>query len=405
MQDDGEPGVAGVTVRLLGAGDVVVATTTTDGAGIYRFDQLTPGTYRLEFVPPADHTVTDRDAGTDDTADSDVDPGTRRTVPTQLVGGEDDRTWDLGVYRPASLGDEVWVDDDLDGVRDAGEPPVAGVTVLLVSAAGASLDSTTTDADGRYGFTGLRPGGYVVQFVAPDGYTFTRRDAAAVLPNGDEVDSDADPTTGQTGVVELSSGEHDPTIDAGLVRRASLGDRVWDDRDADGLQDADEPGVPGVVVTLYDCAGVTIGAVPGAAVDSTVTDDEGRYGFGDLLPGSWAIGVSNLPTGSAVSPADASPDGDDAVDSDADPATGRTVCTELEPGEDDPTWDVGIDRSADSGVVPPDTEDTSTITTTTPATVAGLPVTGGNVAQLLVFAAALVLIGLVLVRARRPRTL
>ena len=310
-------------------------------------------------------------------------------MPTRLDGGENDVTWDLGLYQLASLGDHVWYDADLDGVQDPDEAPVAGSTVRLFTAGGASLASTTTDGSGGYRFTGLRPGGYVVQFDLPAGHTFTQRDAGVVLPNADQVDSDADVRTGQSPLVELSSGEDDPTIDAGVYQRAAIGDRVWDDLDADGVQDVGEAGVPGVVVSLYGADGI--------AVDSTTTATDGTYHFTGLQPGVWSIGVSNLPSGAIITALDRG--GDDAVDSDVDVITGRAVDTTLAAGEDDPTWDAGIHRPPASNVPPP-TENGSDVTV-----VRGLPVTGGNVLQLTVFASAMVMIGLLLVRARRPRTL
>ena len=47
-----------------------------------------------------------------------------------------------------------------------------------------------------------------------------------------------------------------------------------------------------------------------------------------------------LPSGYAYSPQDQG--SDDALDSDADPATGTTICTTLAPGENDLTWDAGM---------------------------------------------------------------
>ena len=377
---DTEPGIAGVTVRLLTPDDVVVATTTTDTTGTYAFTGLNPGTYLLEFAPPAGHMITDRDTGLDDTVDSDVDVATRRTVPTRLDGGENDLTWDLGVYQLASLGDRVWYDQDLDGLQDDGEAPAVGVEVRLFTGGGTSLAATTTDNDGLYRFDGLRPGGYVVQFTVPNGYTATARDIGA----DDAIDADAHPLTGQSPLVQLSSGEHDPTIDAGVFQRASIGDRVWEDTDLDGVQDPGEPGVPGVVVSLY---GPT-----GTAVDSATTDADGIYRFAGLQPGTWSVGVSNLPSGMTVTLLDVGTD--DAVDSDVEPTTGRAVSTQLAPGESDLSWDAGIHRPS-----------TPAIPGSSVPTPGRLPVTGGEALQLLVFGSALVMIGLLLVRARRPRTL
>ena len=65
LQNSGEPGIAGVTVKLLRNGNVI-ATTTTDGGGYYGFGNLEPSTaYTVQFVVPGGSTVTTKDAGGD----------------------------------------------------------------------------------------------------------------------------------------------------------------------------------------------------------------------------------------------------------------------------------------------------------------------------------------------------
>ncbi|RXK17115.1 SdrD B-like domain-containing protein, partial [Macrococcus sp. DPC7161] len=68
---------------------------------------------------------------------------------------------------------------------------------------------------------------------------------------GDDT-SDSDGTK----VTITVDGKDDPTIDSGFVKETpatpvyDLGDKVWFDADKDGIQDAGEPGIPGVTVTL-----------------------------------------------------------------------------------------------------------------------------------------------------------
>ena len=52
--------------------------------------------------------------------------------------------------------------------------------------------------------------------------------------------------------VTLVSGGGNFTVDAGLVQFASVGDRVWRDTNADGVQDLGEDGVADVTVHLFD---------------------------------------------------------------------------------------------------------------------------------------------------------
>jgi len=42
--------------------------------------------------------------------------------------------------------------------------------------------------------------------------------------------------TGKTQIITLSSGEYNPTLDAGVYQTAHLGDRLWVDTNHDGLQ-------------------------------------------------------------------------------------------------------------------------------------------------------------------------
>lgn len=52
MQAPSEPGIANVTVRLLGSGGAVLASTVTDASGYYEFDSFATPT-----VPGGAYTV------------------------------------------------------------------------------------------------------------------------------------------------------------------------------------------------------------------------------------------------------------------------------------------------------------------------------------------------------------
>ena len=234
------------------------------------------------------------------------------------------------IIERAAIGDLVWFDSNANGIQDGGEVGVAGVTVNLFDGTGGFVDSMLTDGKGNYLFDYLTPGDYFVEFVLPEGAVFSPQDQGA----DDAIDSDADTSTGRTVVTNLVNGETDLTWDAGIYEiicpPASIGDYVWNDLDKDGIQDDGEPGISGVAVNLYDGGGI---------IATTTTDGSGLYLFTDLCPGDYYVGFELL-AGFLFSPQDQG--ADDALDSDADTATGLTVMTTLDCGEVDLTWDAGM---------------------------------------------------------------
>lgn len=102
-----------------------------------------------------------------------------------------------------------------------------------------------------------------------------------------------------------------------LVHAAELGDLVFADLDGDGVQEAGDTGLGNITIELYNCDGVLL--------DSTVSANDGRYGFGGLAAGSYRLRVI-VPTGYRLSPA-----GRDrwSLDSDFDPVSGFASCRQV----------------------------------------------------------------------------
>lgn len=123
---------------------------------------------------------------------------------------------------------------------------------------------------------------------------------------------------------------------------------VWLDSDKNGQRDPAEPTVPGILVTLYDAttgAPVVLNGMPQTAV----TGIDGTYVFDHLPPGDYYVvfDLQSLPPGYSVTQPDI---GDNAIDSDADPATGRTENTGwLSEGQAVTALDMGL-SAANTGL-------------------------------------------------------
>jgi hypothetical protein len=98
IQDMDEPGVEGVVVHLMDCAGQMLAETMTDADGWYAFCELTPGDYSIHFVLPDGWAFSPQDQGGDDAKDSDADTATGLTACTTLDPGENDWTWDAGIW-------------------------------------------------------------------------------------------------------------------------------------------------------------------------------------------------------------------------------------------------------------------------------------------------------------------
>ena len=87
-------------------------------------------------------------------------------------------------------------------------------------------------------------------------------------------------------------------VSPGIV---SIGNRVWNDYNKNGINDPDEPGIPGVSLVLWgDSDGDDVPDWEGFQ-GVEVTDEEGYYTFTGLDPGNYVVfvwSVDNLGAGS-----------------------------------------------------------------------------------------------------------
>jgi hypothetical protein len=312
----GEGGFASVRVVLEGCTDylgggacnvpITRDTITTDVNGDYLFTGLRHGTH-YRVVPIAADIP---DAAPTLTGDPDDDPvrgsgdggtcgGGGGSAPCDnawdnggawfemLVdswGGENENLTNInfGYQITGSIYGLVWNDIDGDGVRDAGEPMMENVMVQL-----SSNPPTMTDENGVYSFGNLAPGSYTINVNVgslPFGGTWTET-------------GESDATINNSITVTLTLGESDGSHEFGwqATGLSMIGDQLFFDWNGDGVQDANEEGIPNITMNLYrDINDNGLRDISDILLATTVTDQDGYYEFLSLPAGSYLVGVDEM---------------------------------------------------------------------------------------------------------------
>ncbi len=257
FQDTDEPGLRNFMVEIYDEDGVLVASTTTDDSGYYELE-VEAGKYYLQFSKDGFDEVSPQ-IPSDPENDSDITGqfGFGTTDMFSVDVFEVRKDIDAGFLTvPTTIGDFVWYDYNQNGIQDDIEIGQGNITVNLVKPGVGLVESTTSgngfDNDkGYYSFTVETPGEYYIQFVLPDAsWSFSE---AGIFDSALDSDVTSDNGYGTTSIFEVEIGSDNVDIDAGVIGTSSiLGDYVWLDKNNNGLQDADEEGVNGLNVFLYD---------------------------------------------------------------------------------------------------------------------------------------------------------
>ncbi|MDF1694236.1 MAG: SdrD B-like domain-containing protein [Saprospiraceae bacterium] len=332
LEDIGEPVINGVTtlelqlwqdVDMNGSINAEDIEWMHDGGigGVYTFgtgNVLPDDGYILlynEAGGPGSYYVTKlvNGVGTMD-SDNDVDPMTN-SATFGLVGDSPETLIDLGLVIAGNIGSFVWEDSNGDGIQDGGENGIDGLNVTLLDAT--TMLNVTQDIDflpltnpavtaggGTYTFDNLPPGQYIVEFTAPTPspnpwyptVSAVETDATDVTNDSDAENNSAAANYLQSHTIILLSDETDEEdkIDAGFFQASIIGDMVWEDLNGDGIQDAGEPGIDGVTVSLLDDLGAAAIGADGLAVPDQITAGGGLYQFTLVAPGDYQVQF-NLP--------------------------------------------------------------------------------------------------------------
>lgn len=295
--DPNEQGIANVLIQVTRVGaktgvtddhfaDTEPMFVRTDANGHYSVDTLPPGIYEVVEInnyPPGNDPLVDFLDGKDavGTVDGNVvgQKSNDRFAQIELCADDHGVEYNFGEIKPASVGGYVSVDKPGQSKLSPTDPnfqPIQGVTIQLFDVDGNLVRETQTDADGHYQFDDLAPGTYSIVEIQPGDYVDGGEAVGTV--DGATVGSK---TNDRFNNVVLGSGDEGVNYNFCEIEPASIKGTVYHDRNDNGVQDAGEEGIEGVVIQLFDADGNVIA--------ETTTDANGDYCFEGLAPGEYKI--------------------------------------------------------------------------------------------------------------------
>ncbi|MFT4535447.1 MAG: putative repeat protein (TIGR01451 family) [Saprospiraceae bacterium] len=340
IQDINEPGILGVVVTLFTEAGDIVAIFETGADGLYLFEEVDAGQYYITFEVNDDVIPSPTNAG-NDTNDSNVteENGPGSTSVFEVILGQEDLTIDAGFFICSLIKGVTYYDVNEDDIRQSTENGINGLVVNLyrkVNGLNILWDSEIThhdydtpSDDGIWDFC-VGPGQYFIEVVMPPiGLVRVRP-----FIGGANFDSDINNANGPntTPTFNLSAGGSKTNLGAGYYPMATVGNRVWMDENANGIQEDNEAKVAGVLVQIFN--------MDHDLIDQAITNAEGVYTIEYLMKDEYYLKFE-APEGYAFTFANAT---SDDVDSDVNHAMGLNTTSPrfFNPGDVKENIDAGI---------------------------------------------------------------
>ena len=288
--DGSEKAVAGFTVTVRDADGNAVATTRTNGEGVYKVENLTPGDYSLDVAAVSGYAFTKRGEGNvilNRTGGQGYSELFRVELGASVTGR------DIGMIRPGTVRGVVFADRNDNGVRDAGEDGLTGVKVRLMSETEGEAFNAEIGTDGAFLFDAVMPGRYYLEYMLPERAVFAR-----ITNGGNQITEMQIAETGSIGRTDSFDFVTGQVVDAPVCGALTLGrieGTAYRDHDGNGRMENEE--------TL---AGLTVKLIPSREQLDTitaVTGEDGAFLLEDLRPDSYRLEIE-CPDGYVVSRTD-----------------------------------------------------------------------------------------------------
>lgn len=281
IMGDGDPGVAGVTVRIEGNRTGTVREITTDETGEYLFDFLPDDMYTISATLPEGMLYARYSQTGGDLRSIFTGSNITREFPVRDAARVMDKN--IGVVENGVISGVAFLDLNYNGRLDEGEPGYAGVTVEALRGSGSeSQGKTETGEDGAFRLEGLRGGDYQLRAILPDDgsiFSVTAEGAASEVNRFEQRSTRREFTIG--GLTLGSGGE--TTALVGVARIASVSGVVFEDAGYDGVLGEEDKRLSGIRVYAVDASG--------QSVAEAITNSRGEYTLTGLMPGVYTVEV------------------------------------------------------------------------------------------------------------------
>lgn len=261
----------GTAVALAAQDQQLTVEAWEDGS--FAFEQLPAGEYNVFISLPEGMAFSAGDVW------QLTDQGDMIWTAVTLAEGEELLLPEVTFETSCTLSFTAFSDRKRTGKMTEDAKGIAGVKVEIMDGE-TVLASGLTDENGQLTLEGVAPGSHTLRVTGTDGYCPTVKGENSSVEGGNGYVAISDP-------IDFTSG-HPVVAGAGMELLGSLGGRVFEDMNNDGLMDEDEPGVAGVVIRLE---GLTSGNIY-----HFTTDETGVYSFGGLIKEKFSI-TASLPEG------------------------------------------------------------------------------------------------------------
>jgi serine-aspartate repeat-containing protein C/D/E len=210
--------------------------------------------------------------------------GSRANVTTVASGTIS--TIDFGMSPCFTFGVRVWLDTNADGQKNNGEADLAGVVVqLLANDSSQIATQSSAGADPGYSYSSCALNlqwNAVYTLSVPNPVVVSGSTYVATTPNVPPLTTGSECLVSGASCVVRPTPPYSPTccfntINFGFTPPPlTIGDFVWNDLNANGIQDVGEPGIGGVTLQLF------LASNPSSVVSSTTTDVNGVYKFSSV---------------------------------------------------------------------------------------------------------------------------